>query len=428
MVRSPGGLRRSVALAIAGLIVAAAPASAADPPDPGTTEQFTYDSGSGVYPYTVYVPTSYEPSAPAPLVVMTHGCQTTAEQQMRSTLYNRVAERKGFVVLYPDVTQEHVEQPGPLRRCWQWFNAESWNRDSGDAAAIDAMTRAVMGRRSIDPERVYMAGMSAGGFMTSIMAAAYPDLFAAVAVSAGGAYADPACLFVSPGIPVEVSAQLARTEMGPRARVVPRMVIGGDSDQGISPACADKAFEQGLRTNNLVLGDRQDAPIALTPDSVEEVPKAGGYGTTVSTYRDPNGCVIGERWTVHGMNHFWPGGSTDPALKNFTDPKGPNGAKATWRFLSRYTLGSTAMPCAERPPDPCPVRWLRLRIPAGADSVRARVNGRPVRVRTSRRHVGVRLPGMARESTTLVIRGRTAEGDRFERRRSYDGCSRPGKR
>jgi hypothetical protein len=126
------------------------------------------------------------------------------------------------------------------------------------------------------------------------------------------------------------------------------MVMGGDADQGIPPACADKALEQGLRTNNLVLGDRQDAPISLTPDSVREVPKEAGYSSTVSTYLDPAGCVIGERWLIHGMNHFWSGGSADPELANFTDPKGPNGAKATWRFVSRYTKGSTAMPCAER--------------------------------------------------------------------------------
>ncbi len=57
--------------------------------------------------------------------------------------------------------------------------------------------------------------------------------------------------------------------------------------------------------------------------------------------------MIGERWLIHGMNHFWPGGSSDPEWANFTDPKGPSGARITWRFLSRYTKRSTAMPCAE---------------------------------------------------------------------------------
>jgi poly(hydroxyalkanoate) depolymerase family esterase len=342
--------RRYAALGLLGLILGAAPAGAAvDPPDPGKTRELTYGSGSEAYPYIVYVPSSYHRSRPAPLVVMTHGCQTTAEEQMRSTLYNQVAERRGFVVLYPDVTAAHAAQPGPTRNCWQFPVPESWHRDSGDAAAIAGMTRAVIERWPIKRQRVYMVGVSAGGFMTSIMAAAYPDLFAAVAIMAAGAYADGGCLGTGPGIPVEASAQLARAEMGSRARIVPRMVIGGDADQGIPPACADKALEQGLRTNNLVLGDVQEAPIPLVPASVREVPKQGGYSSTVSTYRNPAGCLIGERWLIHGMNHFWSGGSSDPELANFTDPKGPNGAKATWRFVSRYTKRSTAMPCATAP-------------------------------------------------------------------------------
>jgi poly(hydroxyalkanoate) depolymerase family esterase len=279
---------------------------------------------------------------------MVHGCQTTAEEQMRANLYNPLAERKGFVVLYPDVTAAEAAQPGPTARCWRFPNPESWHRGSGDAAALAGMTRAAMTRLSIDPQRVYMMGMSAGSFMTSIMAAAYPDLYAAVGIMAGGAYADGGCLFGLPGIPVEESAQLAYDEMGPRARVVPRLVMGGDADQGVSPACADKALEQGLRTNNLVLSGAEDGPIPLEPASVRErANPAGGYSSTVRAYRDADGCLVGKRWLIHGMNHFWSGGSSNPALANFTDPKGPSGANASWRFFRRYTKHATAPPCSE---------------------------------------------------------------------------------
>ena len=105
---------------------------------------------------------------------MTHGCQTTAEQQMRANLYNQLAEREGFVVMYPDVDAEAASRTGPLARCWRFYESESWHRDAGDAAAIAGMTRETMGSLNIDPERVYAMGMSAGGFMTSILAAAYP--------------------------------------------------------------------------------------------------------------------------------------------------------------------------------------------------------------------------------------------------------------
>ena len=110
---------------------------------------------------------------------MVHGCQTTAEQQMRANLYNKLAERKGFVVLYPDIDALGPLQPGPTNRCWRFPVPNSWVRGQGDAAALAGMTRAVMAHWNVDSERVYMMGMSAGSFMTASMAAAYPDLYAA---------------------------------------------------------------------------------------------------------------------------------------------------------------------------------------------------------------------------------------------------------
>lgn len=310
-------------------------------------KKLVYTAGGAEFPYVVYTPPGRARGRAMPLVVMTHGCQTTAEEQMNSTLFNRVAKRNGFVVLYPDIDVTGTQQPGPLRNCWRFFDSNSWHRDQGDAAAIAGMTRAVIASEHVDPERVYLVGMPAGAFMTSIIAAAYPDVFAAVAINAGGAYADATCLLGNLGRPVAESAALAFAEMGSRARVVPRLVMGGDADLGIPPACADKALEQGLRTNNLVIDNVQETPISLTPTSVRTATARGRYDSTVSTYTDAAGCVVGQRWTIHGMNHFWPGGSRDPALASFTDPNAPNGARIAWGFLRRYTKESTAMQCAE---------------------------------------------------------------------------------
>jgi poly(hydroxyalkanoate) depolymerase family esterase len=322
-------------------------AAAADPPDPGRVTPGTVVSNGTEYRYLLYTPASYRAKRRVPLLVMAHGCQTTAEQQMRANLFNPIAERERFVVLYPDVDALGRAQPGPTRQCWKFPLPLAWQRGSSDAAAIADMTRAVMRDRKIDPDRVYLSGMSAGGFMTSIEAAAYPDLYAAVAVHAASAYADPGCIGTGTGIPAAVSAQLAFAQMGPRARIVPTFVMGGGADRGIPPACADKALEQGLRTNNLVLGGSQEGPISLAPASTRRGQKPGGYAYSVRTYRDPAGCVIGERWTIDGMDHFWSGGTTDPKYASFTDPKGPSGAEATWAFFKRYRKSRTAMPCAE---------------------------------------------------------------------------------
>jgi poly(hydroxyalkanoate) depolymerase family esterase len=312
----------------------------------GTARDFTYGSGLSAHPYIVYTPRGWTPAKRMPLLVMLHGCETTAYEQMEANLYNPLADREHFVVVYPDTDELENEQPGPLSRCWQFPNPLDWARGQGDGAAVAGITRAVMRRRNINPQRVYVMGMSAGSFLSADLAAEYPDLYAASGENAGGAYADGTCLFQNIAtLPVTTSAQLAFTEMGPRGRVVPRFVIGGDADQGVPPACADKALLQGLRTDNLVLDGSQTAPIHLTPASVThgQVPK--GYSYTVSNYHDGHGCLIGQRVLVHGMNHFWSGGSSNPEWHDFTDPKGPSAAVMSWAFFSRYTLSNTAWSC-----------------------------------------------------------------------------------
>ena len=381
---------RALVVALLACLPGAA-AAASDPPDPGNVTSGTVTSNGTDYEYLLYTPTSYVPGRAAPLLVMVHGCQTTAEQEMKVTLFNKLAEREGFVVLYPDVDALGRAQPGPANQCWKFPYPPAWTRDNSDAAAIADMTRAVMAKLSIDAERVYVVGASAGGLMAAIEAAAYPDLFAAVGVVVSSAYADWPCFTTGVGIPVTTSAQLAFDQMGPRARIVPILAIGSDADQAFPAACTDKALEQGLRTNNLVLSGSQDGPIALSPAELREEEKTGGHAYTVSTYRDPAGCVIGERWIIHGMPHAWPGGTTDGKYAGFTDTRAPSGAEASWAFLERYRKSDTGMPCAEAPApvDPvratCPARTLTVILPRGArvHSVRRQDRSRVQVVRRS---------------------------------------------
>ena len=335
---------RVAAAATALASVCAGAASAG--PLPGQAQDFTYGSGLTAHPYIVYTPRGWQSKDRLPLVVMLHGCQTTAYQQMEANLYNPLADQKHFVVVYPDTDAIENAQPGPLVRCWQFFDPADWQRGQDDDAAVAAITHLVMQTWNINPQRVYLMGMSAGSFLSSDMAAEYPDLYAATGENAGGAYSDASCLLqATVSLPVETTAQDAFEQEGPRARVVPRIVIGGDADQGVPPACADKALLQGLRTDNLVIDGNQTAPIRLGPESVTHRQVPHGYSYTTSDYLDEHGCLIGQRILVHGMNHFWSGGSSNPAWKNWTDPKGPSAAVASWNFFSRFTLANTAWSC-----------------------------------------------------------------------------------
>lgn len=424
--------RATCALVVVIALVPGVARAASDPPDPGQTTAGTVTSNGTDYPYLVYTPTSYYPGHAAPLVVVVHGCQTTAATEQKVTLYDKLAEREGFVVLYPEVDAVDRAQQGPTSNCWKFEYPPAYFRGNSDSAAIADMTRAIMAKRTIDAERVYLIGVSAGGLMTSIDAAAYPDLYAAVGIVESAGYADGPCFTDGVGIPVEASAELAFNQMGPRARVVPVFVTGSTGDLAFPANCANKALEQQLRTDNLVISGNQDAPIALTPASVRHEQKPGGYTYTVSTYRDPDGCLIGEKWIIDGMPHAWPGGTTDPKYAGYGDPKAPNATDGSWAFFRHFKKSDTSMPCAEAPapsaastapaPRRCSARWLIVRLPAGARRIAATVDGRRTSVRRTRRGVRVRLPAGTRARTTVVVRALTRAGRPVMRRYTYRGC------
>ena len=332
-------MRRACLTLLILLVGGTAPAVAAG----GETESGSVTFRGSEFPYLLHTPDARRGRA-MPLVVVVHGCQTTARQEMELTLFNELADREGFAVLYPEVDAIGRQQPGPIANCWRFFDPSAYFRGNGDPAAIAEMTRSVMARRAIDPERVYLVGVSAGGLMASINAAAYSDLYAAVGLVASAGYADGPCFTNGVGTPVQASAQLAFAQMGPRERVVPVIGIGSDADQAFPASCTVKAVEQGLRTSNLVLSGTQEAPLSLAPAADREERPPGRRAYTVSDFRDPDGCLVAQRWIIHGMPHAWPGGAE---YGGYTDVSAPDGAEATWSFLSRYRKADTAMPCAE---------------------------------------------------------------------------------
>src|SRR6266496_3120421 len=139
-----------------------------------------------MYPFTVYVPSGLTAGSAAPLVVVLHGCRTTADQMATATQFDVLAERDRFIVLYPDVDGLDASSYG---RCWRGIWAPDLEgRGVGDAGAIADMTHLVTRRWHADPGRVYAIGISAGGYETSILGAYYPDLYAAIGIHSGAPY------------------------------------------------------------------------------------------------------------------------------------------------------------------------------------------------------------------------------------------------
>ncbi|MEC3916802.1 extracellular catalytic domain type 1 short-chain-length polyhydroxyalkanoate depolymerase [Nocardia sp. CDC160] len=324
----------TLAASIAGTALALpdAPASAAT----GTTQVYEFPSTIGTVHYRVYTPPSARTGAPVPLVVFAHGCSATAAQQQAASGYDDVADRFGFEVLYVD--NDDGLHP---RGCWRFYNASDERRDSGDVALIAGMTKAVIAADPIDQNRVYALGMSSGAFMAGATAAAYPDIFAAAGLMAGGPFGSSICLSGA-ATPVNQPAELTAAAQ-PQAHVMPFIELHGDADTTVSPQCGTDAVDQWTRTDNRVIGGNPDTPISTTPSSTTAYSPAGLRSYEVSTYAWAN-CPIGEHWVIHGMNHYWSGGTADPLYAKFTDPSGPSAAEATWNFFSRYRKTASTCP------------------------------------------------------------------------------------
>jgi poly(hydroxyalkanoate) depolymerase family esterase len=308
------------------------------PAPPGRYQHLRLGVGSDVYLYTVYTPVSLRAGSTVPLVVVLHGCSTTADQQAAASSYDPIAERLRFVVLYPDV--DPVDEANG--RCWKGiWEPGAEGRGRGDAGAIAEMTRAVIARWRIDRARVYVIGISAGAFETAILGADYPDLYAAIGIHSGAAYlgGEQGCLAANE------LARAAFAAMGARARVMPVIVFHGDQDGKIPYQCGQQALTQWLRTDDLVLRQERRAALQPTPTGFTPKPVAGGHPYTVRSYADRSGCVTAQLWTIHGMGHFWSGGSADPASARYSDPRGPSAAAASWAFFSRWRLSGPARPC-----------------------------------------------------------------------------------
>ncbi|KQT34724.1 hypothetical protein ASG29_00730 [Sphingomonas sp. Leaf412] len=145
---------------------------------PGLTPLGEFGANPGDLLGFVHVPADLP--AGAPLVVVLHGCTQDAAGYDRGSGWSMLAERHGFVVLFAQ--QQRGNNPNA---CFNWFVAEDTRRGGGEAASIRAMIAAVVTRHAIDPARVFVTGLSAGGAMASTMLATYPDVFAGGAIVAG---------------------------------------------------------------------------------------------------------------------------------------------------------------------------------------------------------------------------------------------------
>lgn len=291
--------------------------------------------------------------AKAPVVVALHGCTQNAQLYADNSGLNTFADRHGFLVVYAETTTANN-----ANRCFNWFQPGDTRRSQGEAASIRQMVAHATTAYGTDPARAQVTGLSAGGAMTAVMLAAYPEVFAAGAVVAGipyGCGGDVVSAFscMSPGADRTPAAwaQAVRDAHPGYAGPWPRVAIWhGDNDATVAPRNADELRDQWTAVHGL--GRTPSRTSTLGPDNtrrseyvtaggrtaveVNKVPGIG-HGTPVAPGTGPQQC--GATGTQHFIasicSSYWittffglDGTTTEPPVDPPTDP--PTEPPACW--------------------------------------------------------------------------------------------------
>lgn len=194
---------------------------------------------------------------------------------------------------------------------------------------------------TIDPARIYVAGLSSGASMAIILGATYPDLFAAIGVHSGLVYqaatnVQSAFKVMGHGGPDPLQqGRAAYMAMGDLARVVPAVVFHGTNDTTVAPANGDQVVRQWMQTNHLASSEAYTADFNH-PTQVTSGQIADGHSYMAATWSASNGDDVQAYWKIGNMGHAWSGGNS---AGSHTDPRGPSASIAMYTFFMAHPMG-----------------------------------------------------------------------------------------
>jgi len=296
-----------------------APAGGARAPDGrGTLTRGLHTGRSRALDYRLFVPPLAPDTPPPALVVMLHGCTQDADDFARGTAMDALALEHGFLVLYPEQSSRANAQ-----RCWNWFKGNHQRRSQGEPALIEGAIGEVVAAHGVDAERIFVAGLSAGGAMAAILGDVAPTLFRAIGVHSGLAAGTANDL---PGALASMRGGQGRgapaSALDAATRLPPTIVFHGDADRTVHPENGERVVAACVEAARRVSGAVAVAERRQGRD--------GGRAWTRDVHRDASGDVVVEHWCVAGAAHAWSGG--DPR-GSYADAAGPDASAEMVRFF-----------------------------------------------------------------------------------------------
>jgi poly(hydroxyalkanoate) depolymerase family esterase len=273
-----------------------------------------------------------------PLVLLLHGCGQTPAEFVDATRFTESADRNGFLLVLP-----HQQSRYHPQRCWRWYEAAHQRRDAGEPAILAGIVAQVCAeedRWRVDPRRVYVAGMSAGGAMALTLAATYPDVFAAAGVHSAPAHRS------STGAGQALAAMAGRTAVRPpepgAPAIAPTVVVQGGADTVVRAVNGDRVADQWLAHRSAASTTASTTAPGVAAGGVDpvgrsrtETGRVGGRHFQVRRWYSTRGRKVLEYWLVDGLGHAWSGGRRDGS---YSDPDGPRATTVIWAFLRLHAL------------------------------------------------------------------------------------------
>jgi len=301
----------------------------------------SFTGAAGTRAFKLFAPGGFEGES-LPLMVMLHGCTQDPDDFAAGTRMNELAQAHGFFVLYPAQAAR-----SNAHKCWNWFAPGDQRRGAGEPALLAGMVRHVLQTHPVDADRIYVAGLSAGGAMAAILAREYPDVFAAAGVHSG----------LPPGAAHDVASAFSAMKSGPVARSGRRVAGPGPARSAWgAKAPAAQASRSAAATASasapviVFHGDADATVVASNGDAVIEAALVGHARTAAEPVAGESGAgkrrarrtvwraadagvdspTLAEQWIVHGAPHAWSGGA---AAGSYTDPDGPDASREMLRFF-----------------------------------------------------------------------------------------------